>query len=793
MPQSRCAHCRLKFDESVMISNESGLKFCCVGCKGVYEILNENGLSEFYERLGKNTLTPASNGANIKNLAANFSELVTKEGDFSQISFLIDGITCSACIWLLEKALFSLPGVLEVNINSLNQKAVIVFDEQELLIEQIIEKIYAVGYVPKPYATSQKEDELAKKRRNFYTKALVGIFATMNIMWLAIAQYSGYFSGIRGDIKDILSFAQFVLATPVLFYTGSEFFKVAKIAIKNASPNMDLLVITGASITYIYSIFAMFTRSGESYFDSVAMIITFVFIGKFLEILGKKKALEISNFLNDMLLAKVCVLEDGKDILKEPRDVNLGEKIVLRSGERALLDGVVLSGEASMDSSSLTGESLPVLLGAGGEVKSGVVCLNGQIVYEARQIFKNSYLNQLINLLQNAELKKPNIELAVNKIASKFSLSVLTLAFFTFWFWYFKFGFSEAIVTAVSVIVIACPCALALATPVSSVCALGVAFKNRVLFKEAKFFESLAKCDVAVFDKTGTLTKAEFEVSDFFIKESISLDEIYSLALISNHQISVAVAKLLKQKGARKIELKNTNLSVAKGVEAEISGKKFYAGSKRFLVENGIIFDEAEENVSFFVGLNGELVAKFYLKDSVKPEAKALIDELKSADMKVCILSGDVQKVVKNVADELGVSEFRAEMLPETKAKFISKLKEHGKKVLMVGDGINDAAALSLAHIAICMGSGAAISLERSDVVLLDDSLKSLAKAIKISKFTYKTIKQNLLFCLLYNVLALPFAVCGYVIPLFAALFMSLSSLSVILNSLYIVRKFKEK
>jgi len=520
-----------------MISNESGLKFCCVSCKGVYEILNENGLSEFYERLGKNTLTPASNGANIKNLAANFSELVTKEGEFSQISFLIDGITCSACIWLLEKALFSLPGVLEVNINSLNQKAVIVFDEQELLVEQIIKKIYAVGYVPKPYATSQKEDELAKKRRNFYTKALVGIFATMNIMWLAIAQYSGYFSGIRGDIKDILSFAQFVLATPVLFYTGSEFFKGAKIAIKNASPNMDLLVITGASITYIYSIYAMFTRSGESYFDSVAMIITFVFIGKFLEILGKKKALETSNFLNDMLLAKVCILEDGKDVLKEPRDVNLGEKIVLRSGERALLDGVVLSGEASVDSSSLTGESLSVTLGVGQEVKSGIICQNGQIIYEAKEIFKNSYLNQLINLLQNAELKKPNIELVVNKIASKFSLSVLTLAFFTFWFWYFKFGFSEAIVTAVSVIVIACPCALALATPVSSVCALGVAFKNRVLFKEAKFFESLAKCDVAVFDKTGTLTKAEFEVSDFFIKESISLDEIYSLALISNHQI----------------------------------------------------------------------------------------------------------------------------------------------------------------------------------------------------------------------------------------------------------------
>ena len=776
-----------------MIEAKGGLKFCCAGCKGVYEILNESGLGEFYERLGKNTLNPANSGANVKNLAANFSELVTKEGEFSKISLLIDGITCSACIWLLEKALFSLPGILEVNINSLSQKAVIVYDEQELLVEQIIEKIYAVGYTPKAYAASQKEDELVKKRRNFYAKALVGVFATMNIMWLAIAQYGGYFSGIRSDVKDLLSFAQFVLATPVLFYTGSEFFKGAKIAIKNVSPNMDLLVITGASITYIYSIFAMLTRSGESYFDSVAMIITFVFIGKFLEILGKKKALETSNFLSDMLLAKVCVLEDGKDILKEPKDVNLGERIVLRSGERALLDGVVLSGEASIDSSSLTGESLPFLLSCGNEVKSGVVCLNGQIVYEARQIFKNSYLNKLINLLQNAELKKPNIELAVNKIASKFSLSVLTLAFFTFWFWYFKFSFSEAVVTAVSVIVIACPCALALATPVSSVCALGVAFKNKVLFKEAKFFESLAKCDVAVFDKTGTLTKAKFEVSEFFIKESVSIDKIYSLCLISNHQISASVAEFLKQKGAKKVELENANLSVAKGVSADIMGERFVAGSRRFLAENGVKFDESEENVSFFVGKQGELVAKFYLKDSVKPEAKALIDELKSAGMKVCILSGDVQNVVKNVADELGVSEFRAGMLPDEKAKFIAGLKQQGKKVLMVGDGINDAAALSLAHVAICMGSGAAVSLEKSDVVLLDDSLQSLAKAVKISKFTYKTIKQNLLFCLLYNALSLPFAVCGYVMPLFAALFMSASSLSVILNSLFIVRKFKDK
>ena len=348
-------------------------------------------------------------------------------------------------------------------------------------------------------------------------------------------------------------------------------------------------------------------------------------------------------------------------------------------------------------------------------------------------------------------------------------------------------------VTAVSVIVIACPCALALATPVSSVCALGVAFKNKVLFKEAKFFESLAKCDVAVFDKTGTLTKAKFEVSEFFIKDGVSIDKIYSLCLISNHQISVAVAEFLKQKGAKKVELENANLSVAKGVSADILGERFVAGSRRFLAENGVKFDESEENVSFFVGKQGELVAKFYLKDSVKPEAKALMNELKSAGMKVCILSGDVQNVVKNVADELGVSEFGAGMLPDEKAKFIAGLKQQGKKVLMVGDGINDAAALSLAHVAICMGSGAAVSLEKSDVVLLDDSLQSLAKAVKISKFTYKTIKQNLLFCLLYNALSLPFAVCGYVMPLFAALFMSASSLSVILNSLFIVRKFKDK
>ncbi|MCD8213129.1 MAG: cadmium-translocating P-type ATPase [Campylobacter sp.] len=793
MLKRKCSHCMLEFDENAMIIDEKGFKFCCSGCKNVYEILHSSGLGEFYERLGKNTLTPVDKRS-YENLDERYAGFIKKEGEFSKISLVVEGIRCSACVGLIEKILFNTDGILEVNFNVANDKLIVIWDETQTNLGEILRRLGSVGYDAHPYDVSRQEDELAAKRREFYVKLLVGIFCTMNIMWLAVAQYSGYFSGIRADIKAILNFAEFVLATPVLFYTGGAFFAGAKIAVKNGAANMDLLVATGASSAYIYSVYAMFSRKGETYFDSVAMIITFVFIGKFLEILSKKRAADTIDGLNYMLLGEVSVIKESKILQKSPHEINIGDKIVLQAGQRALIDGIMLDGEGSFDTSCISGESMPIDLIVGDEVKSGTICLDGRVIYEAGASFENSFLNKIINLLQNASLKKPHIEGIANKISSKFSLVIIALALITFGFWYMKFNFEAALITAISVIVIACPCALALATPVSTLVALGVGLKNRVVFKEARMIESLAKCDTVVFDKTGTLSKARLCVDKFINFKELNLDAIYSLAASSKHPVSIAVAKFLADEGAKTIPVNSVREIAARGITAKMDGKILLAGSRKFMLEQEIkVAGEIDEKSVYFVAFDGELVAKFELSDAIKDDAKECLNELKRMGLKIYMLTGDNENTAKSVAKTLDILNFEASCLPEQKAKFIHRLQKNGSKVIMVGDGLNDTLALSYANIAVCMGGGADASLEKSDVILLDDSLKSFVSGVKIARYTLRTIKQNLAFSIFYNLLTIPLAATGYIIPLFAAISMSFSSVIVVLNSLSVRAKFKDK
>ncbi|MBE3022519.1 heavy metal translocating P-type ATPase [Campylobacter sp. 7477a] len=789
MPKFKCSHCRLSFDDDCAIVNQNGEKFCCTGCANVYEILHNGGFDEFYSRLGTNTLSPQNTqNSTTQSIQSLYDEYVKDENGFKKISLVIEGIHCSACIWLNEKVFFSTKGVVEASINSTNNKAVVIWDEEQVGLAEILNAISAVGYRAYAYDAGQEELRMSAKRRDFYIKLLVGVFCVMNIMWIAIAQYAGYFTGIDKNVRDILNFAEFILATPVLFYTGSAFFSGAKIALKTRTPNMDLLVVTGATLAYSYSVYSMFSRVGEVYFDSVAMIITFVFIGKFLEILSKKRANDTLDGLNLLSLSEVSVAKDGAVTSKNIKDVKVGETIVLKAGDKALIDGVVTSGEASFDLSSLSGESLPVFLGVNDELKSGSICLDGVVYYRANASFENSLLNKIISMLENATIKKPRIEQLANEISSKFSLVILSIALLTFGYYFYAAWFEKAIVIAISVIVIACPCALALATPVATLSALGTGLRRGVLFKEAKFIESLAKCDTVVFDKTGTLTKANLTVSEFAKFKDIDDGLILSIALASKHPVSVAVATYLKE--AKSVNITNVKEIAAKGVMAEFEGRNLLGGSARFMRENSLTLQD--DNAGYFVAYDGELVAKFVLKDELKSGVKECVQSLKKLGISAYVLSGDNEKNVKKVVDELKLK-YKANALPDEKAKFVAKLVEDGKRVVFVGDGINDSLAMSKAQVGVCMGSGADISLERSDVALLNDDITAFGDSMVLAKRTFRTIKQNLAFSLCYNALTVPLAVMGYVIPLFAALSMSLSSIVVILNSLRIKSTFKAK
>jgi len=787
----KCEHCRLKFDETQLIE-ENGHKFCCNGCKQVFFLLQDAGLGEFYSKLGANTLNPVNSAQKPQNSDNIYKNYVKKTADgFNEIFVVIEGIHCSACVWLNERVLSNAKGVIEAAINGTTNKAKIVWDESEISLSEIFELIRSIGYEPFPYDKNRSEERNNARRRDFYTKLLVGLFATMNIMWIAIALYGGYFSGIDAKTKDIMHFAEFVLATPVLFFTGSEFFAGAKRAIKTRAPNMELLVCAGATLTYFYSVYAMFARSGETYFESVCMIITFVFIGKYLEVLTRKRASDTLDSLSNFILNDIQVKNGEIYEFKNPKDVQISDIILVNSGEKVLIDGVVRAGEGSFDYSGISGESLPVLREKGDKISSGAVCIDGKIEYEASSDFENSFLNKIINLLENASLKKPNIEKIANQISGRFSLTILLIALAVFAFWAFRTDFERALVVAVSVVVIACPCALGLATPVATLVGLGVGLKNKIIFKEAKIIETLAKCDCVVFDKTGTLTKSNLKVvkSEKFAEFDENL--LLNLLKSSNHIVSRAVFDACGGE-FKALNLQNLKNIQAKGVEARFCGQILRGGSAKFMQENGIKCENSEFTHYFFA-IDDQICAKFELEDELKFDAKPCIDAIKSMKMEVFLLSGDNENVTKKIANELGIAEFRANFLPDEKAKFIENLRAQGKKIIMIGDGINDSVALSVADVGVSMGSGADVSVNKSDVVLLGDDLNSLLLALKISKTTLKSVKENLAFSLIYNAVTIPFAAAGFVIPLFAALSMSLSSVIVVLNSLRIRTKFKGK
>ena len=788
MSKVRCDHCHLEFDEDVMIKDGEHY-FCCKGCQGVFHLLKAEGLDSFYEKLGDTKLEPAKE---IKDDLEKFDlegfikrYVKVRDDGLYEINLIIEGIHCAACVWLNEKVLHKLPGVIEASINYTNNKAKVIWDPEEVKLSKIIETIRSIGYNAYPYDPTLQEERATKQRRDYYARILLAVFATMNIMWIAIAQYVGFFTGMRSDIKNILNIAEFALATPTLFYSGWVFFKGAYYGIKNRFINMDFLVASGATLTYLYSIYAMATKSGEVYFDSVTMIITFVLVGKYLEVLSKKQAVDTVDSLLGSLPTEVKVIKDGQKALVSVENVMVGDVIEIKAGEKVVIDGVIVSGEGSFDESSLTGESEPVFKRVGDEVLSGSVLLDSLIRYKATKEFSTSLISNIATLLEDAVVKKPRIEQLANSISGYFSLIVLTLALLTFAGWYWYVGeFEKALIVAVSVIVIACPCALGLATPMATLVGLGEALKRGILFKEASFLETMAKANVLVLDKTGTITKGRPSVVAEERLEAFNESIVYTLTEHSNHPISKGVWEYLKQKGdVQLLEIRDMQEIKAKGIRAIIDGKEVIGGNAKFLQESGIQIDYKGEYSIFAVAIDKKLVVIYELSDEIREQAAYAIGKIKELGLDVWMLTGDNEKAAKKVAKEVGIEHFKAKLLPQQKSAFIDELHKKGKTVIMAGDGINDAIALACSDIAIAMGSGADIALSVSDVVLLDEKPIKIYEAIVISKRVFRAVKENLGLSFLYNIVALPLAIMGYINPLFAALAMSLSSLTVVGNS----------
>jgi|TARA_B100001063_G_scaffold196858_1_gene188909 P-type Cu+ transporter len=809
VPQVKCNHCHLSFDDEVMIK-EKELNFCCKGCQGVYHLLKSDGLDSFYDKLGNKTITPPLNledddisKFDTPSFMKNYTSL-NKDG-FYEVDLIIEGIHCAACVWLNEKILHDTKGLIEANINFTTNKAKVIWDGDELKLSDIILRIRSIGYNAYAYDSSVADEKATKAKREYFIKMMVAVIASMNIMMLSVAKYTGFFTGITPEVMNMIHIGEFLLSTPVLFYSGWVFFKGAYFGLKNKMLNMDFLVSSGALLTYIYSLFILFGAKGESYFDSVAMIITFVLVGKYLEVIGKKSAVDTLDKIKSSLPLEAVVIKGENKKQVALNSINIGDIIEIKTGEKVPVDGVIIKGEGAFDEASLTGESLPIFKKIGDSVYSGTINTNNLIHFEVTKDFKNSTFSSIVTLLEDSLNSKPKIQDKANEVSRGFTVSILTLSLITFLVWYF-FGldlgfdyegtshFEKSFIVAISVIVIACPCALALATPIASLIGISELAKKGLLFKEAKFIESLAKVNSVVFDKTGTLTKGELTVvKALILNEDIEkLNLLYSLLDTSTHPISKSVKKYLLSKYDLKLEkLSNIRNIDAKGMSAQFTNSEGKAlsligGNLDLILEEKIKYDLKVENSVFIFAIEDEVIASFELVDEVKDYAKDLIQYLQNKNIEVIMLTGDNEQVASKVSSQLNIKKHLSKQTPISKAAYIKSLRTSGKIVVMVGDGVNDSVALSNADVAIAMGTSADISMAVSDIVLLNSSLTSLKDAFEISSRTYNFIKQNLAISLVYNLVTIPFAMLGYVIPLVAALSMSLSSLLVVLNSLRI-------
>ena len=791
-----CSHCHLEFTKDVMIVDGKHY-FCCNGCQGVFHLLSDEGLEGFYDKMGGTKLSPPTeqyeDSANF-NAPAFYDKFVkTNSEGFSEVSLIIEGIHCSACVWLNEKALHKMEGIVEASINFTNNKAHIVWADDVVKLSQIIDMIRAIGYNAYPYDATLQEAHANKVRKDYYLRMAVAIFASMNVMWIAVAQYAGYFSGITQEMKTILNIAEGALATPVLFYSGWIFFRGAYYGMKNKVVNMDLLVATGASLTYVYSIYITFIEHGEAYFDSVSMIITFVLIGKFLEVISKKNAADTLDIIGKHLPSEVSIVKDDKIIACKLEDVSIGDTVVVSSGEKVLLDGEIIKGEGSFDESNLTGESEPIYKKAGDSVISGTTSIDADIHFRTTRDFEHSTLSNLVTLLESAINKKPKIEQLANKLSEHFSTTILVLSFLTFavwWFW--PHSFEESLMVGISVIIIACPCALGLATPVATLVGLSLGAKRGILFKEAAQLETVAKASVLVVDKTGTLTVGKPEVVAQKLYKDVDYKLLYSLIKLSNHPVSKGVLKYLEkhEQVSEEIVFDMFKQLSARGMTAKYNDMQILGGNYQLMLDNDIEVNFVSEKTAFYFAVDSELILVYELSDTIKEGASELVKYLEAKNIEVIMLTGDTKHSAMSVALEIGINSVESQQTPEDKLEYIDKLHRENKVVVMVGDGVNDVLALAKADIGIVMGSGSDIAVDISDVVLLDDSLKSLLSAFKISKTTFSLIKQNFAISLVYNAITIPLAMAGLVIPLVAALSMSFSSLLVVGNSMRIRYKW---
>lgn len=763
----------------------------------------------------------------IKQVVPVSASTVAQQGQ-KRVQLSLSGMHCSSCALIIEKSLKKVPGVKEANVNFSAEKALVTYDEstvkKEIFIDAVKQSGYSATFIDDKdpqFETNKRKNELT----SIFNKFIVSLIFSIPMIYFMLFDFFSWIPG-RMYLLPFVGIISLILTTPIQFIIGQGFYKGMWSALRMKTFNMDSLIAIGTSVAYFYSlinyvVYYLGTRSligivgekiPELYFETAAFLITFVILGKWLEAQAKGRTSDAIKKLMGLQAKTARVLRNGQTVDIAIDQVVNGDVIIVRPGEKIPVDGVIVKGSSAVDESMITGESIPVEKQVKDTVVGGTINKTGSFEFQATRVGSETTLSQIIRLVEEAQGSKAPIQDFADKISAYFVPAVIAIAILTFVVWYFFLGatLSFALMAFTAVIVIACPCALGLATPTAIMVGTGKGAENGMLIKGGEPLESACKINVIVFDKTGTLTKGKPEVTDIEHFKDMDEDDVLAIAASiekqSEHPLAEAIYTYAGDEGLALSAVEEFKAVPGHGVQAMVNGAMYYFGNRKLITDiAGLNIDrinrkmqrlEEQGKTIMILANKTDVLGLIGVADTVKETSKEAVEKLKKLGIDVYMITGDNERTAKAIALQVGITNVLAEVLPEDKAKNVKKLQDEGKKVGMVGDGINDAPALAQADLGIAMGSGTDVAMEAGGIVIIKNDLRDVANAIDLSKTTMNKIKQNMFFALFYNVMGIPvaarvFAGLGLVLkPELAGLAMALSSISVVTNSL-LLRGYK--
>lgn len=728
------------------------------------------------------------------------------------VELVLSGMTCAACANRIEKGLNKLPGVASATVNFALETAHVTYHPSDVTVQEMQQRVAKLGYqaAPKqerPDQEARREQDIARGWRRFLISAIL----STPLLWAMVTHFS-FTSWIWMPELFMNPWFQLALAAPVQFYIGQPFYVGAYKALRNKSANMDVLIALGTSAAFFYSVYLSILWAADGspghhgpdlYFETSAVLITLVVLGKLFETRAKGRTSEAIKKLMDLRATTALVLRDGREQSIPLEDVIVGDLVMVKPGEKVPVDGEVLEGASAVDESMLTGESIPVEKRPGDSVIGATLNKNGRLKLTATKVGKDTALAQIIKVVENAQGSKAPIQRVADRISGIFVPVVVAIAIVAFAIWYFLITpgeFGNALEIAIAILVIACPCALGLATPTSIMAGSGRAAEMGVLFKGGEHLESTHRIDTIILDKTGTVTKGEPELTDV-VASGIDEKELLRLTGAaergSEHPLAEAIVTGVRQRGIDLPEATDFEAIPGYGIRAIVDGRTILAGTRRLMGKYEVDLADAlgvmtqleeEGKTAMLVAIDGRYAGMIAVADTIKTTSREAIARLKRMGLEVIMITGDNARTAQAIASQAGIDHVLAEVLPEGKAEEVQKLQAQGRKVAMVGDGINDAPALVAADIGMAVGTGTDIAMEAADITLMRGDLNSIADAIGMSRKTMRNIRQNLFWALAYNSGGIPIAAIGLLAPWVAGAAMAFSSVSVVLNALRLQR-----